>query len=200
MFARVGDCRRIVHRGTEVLVPDLVGFRHIERLVAEPGREIHALDLVAWEQGEASGVRDVGIPMLDDEARAAYRRRLSEIDEDIADADACNDLRRRELAERDREYLVAELARAVGWAGRTRTTGASDERARTAVTRSVRYALKRLTEHQPELGRHLGRAIRTGTYCSFEPDELSGLTWNTRSSPVVEGVQNGSQGMLSKPH
>jgi len=83
------------------------------------------------------------------------------------------------LAERDREYLLAELRSAVGLAGRQRVTGGSAERARTAVTRSVRYALGRLAEHHPTAAAHLEQRVRTGTYCSYAPDPVSVIEWET---------------------
>jgi hypothetical protein len=49
----------------------------------------------------------VGLPVLDDEARDAYRRRLAEVDDDIEEAERMNDLGRLELAKRDRDYLIA---------------------------------------------------------------------------------------------
>ena len=52
---------------------------------------------------------DVGLPTLDEEAKASYRRRLAEVEDDIAEAQRNHDDARRELAERDRDYLVAEL-------------------------------------------------------------------------------------------
>jgi hypothetical protein len=117
--------------------------------------------------------------VLDDQAREAYRRRLAEVDDDIDDATAMNDLARRELAERDREYLIAELRSAVGLAGRHRSTGGSSERARTAVTRSVRYALARLAQHHPAAATHLEQRVRTGTYCCYHPDPISIVEWET---------------------
>ena len=146
-FRRVGGTRVLGFRGLQVVLPELKGFRYLERLLAEPGREFHVLDLVGVEQGTlrtaAIGAGDAGLPVLDDEARAAYRRRLADIEEDIEEATRTNDLGRVELAERDRDYLIAELSRAVGLGGRSRTVGGTAERARTSVARSLRYALQR---------------------------------------------------------
>lgn len=166
--------------GVTATMADLVGLRYVARLLAEPGREFHALDLTAVEQGTLPGARVAvaeGLPVLDDQARRAYRRRLADIEEDIEDATARNDLGRLALAERDREYLLAELRRAVGLDHRPRTTGGSAERARSSVTRSIRYGLGRLGDHQPDLASHLERRILTGMYCSYRPDPLFVVAW-----------------------
>jgi hypothetical protein len=119
-----------------------------------------------------------GLPALDAQARDAYRRRLAEVEDDLEDARRCNDPTRAELAERDRDYLVAELARAIGLGGRLRTVGSDAERARTAVTRTLRYAIDQLTERHPTLAAHLDNCVRTGTYCSYRPDPLLRVVWS----------------------
>src|SRR5690606_17841773 len=105
------------------------------------------LDLVNLEAGNAGPAtslaqqsdlgpdRGAGMPAIDERAREAYRERLDEVEADIDDAHANNDLARIELAQRDRDYLVDELARAIGLGGRIRTVGGDAERARTSVTR-----------------------------------------------------------------
>ena len=181
-FSCTGSVRTVVLGGITTSLPDLKGFRYLERLLSAPGREFHVLDLVAVDEGvlpAGNEARQDGLIVLDDRAREAYRRRLAEVQDDIDDATAMNDLARRELAERDRDYLIAELRSAVGLAGRPRTTGGSAERARTAVTRAIRYGLDRLADHHPVAATHLGQRIRTGTYCSYSPDPLAPVEWDT---------------------
>ncbi len=165
--------------GESVLVKDLKGFRYLRRLLAEPGREFHVLDLVAVETGTlrtpTSEVR--GIPVLDDVAREAFRRRLADIDDDIDEATRLNDLGRIAKAEMDRQYLVNELTRGVGLGGRARLAGGSSERARTAVARSLRYALDELATRHRQAADHLRASVRTGTYCAYAPDPLAAITW-----------------------
>ncbi len=185
-----GDTRTICYGDRTVLMRDLKGFRYVERLLLDPGREFHVLDLVSVERGSLPTGHVVGhdevlgdgmgegFPVIDDDAREAYRRRLAEVEADIEEATQMNDLGRVELAERDRDYLVAELASAVGLGGRTRSVGGTSERARTAVTRSLRYALKRLAEHHPALAAHLEQHVHTGTYCVYRPDSLSPVVWD----------------------
>ncbi len=189
-FLRDAGLRVASFAGSSVVVRDLVGLRYVERLLAEPGRELHVLDLVAVERGSlptsrsgaAEGLHegDAALPLLDDRARDAYRRRLADIDDDIDEAERLGDLGRLEKAQLDREYLVTELGRAVGLGGRLRRTGGGAERARTSVARSIRYAIDQLARHHPALAAHLRRGVRTGTYCCYEPDPLTPVAWRTR--------------------
>ena len=99
------------------------------------------------------------------------------MEEDIDEATRLNDLGRLELAARDREYLVAELSSAAGLGFRPRTVGGTSERARTSVTRSLRYSIDRLSEHHPALAAHLSQCVHTGTYCTYTADPTAPLTW-----------------------
>jgi hypothetical protein len=172
-----------------VHVKDLKGIRYLRRLIAEPGREFHVLDLVAVEHGtlRASGPavdaslgtrrEEDPLPVLDRAAVEAYRRRLAEVDEDIDEATQGNDLGRLAKAQADREYLIGELTSAAGLGGRIRTTGGSSERARTSVARSLRYALAELAACHPGVAEHLRTSVRTGTYCSYQPDPYARVDW-----------------------
>jgi tetratricopeptide (TPR) repeat protein len=186
-----GDIRTMDFDGHTVLIQDLKGCRYLERLLREPNREYHVLDLIGVEQGSLPIVprpvdhtaehhepSHAGLH-LDDQARAAYQRRLLDIDEDIEDATRQNDLARIALAQDDREYLINELARAIGLGGRSRVAGATSERARTSVTRSLRYTMKRIGEHHPKLGDHLQTTVTTGTYCVYQPDPRVQAEWTT---------------------
>jgi hypothetical protein len=193
-FRRDGEMRTLALGGEQVHVRDLKGLRYVERLLTEPGREFHVLDLIAVEHGAlpsphrtgadlddglAPAAERVGggLPLLDDRAKAAYRRRLAEVDDDIEEARRNHDLARAELAEADRAYLVAELARAVGLGNRPRTAGGSGERARTSVARAIRYAIARVAEHHRPLAAHLDQHVETGTYCRYVPDERAPIVW-----------------------
>lgn len=192
-FTRDGDTRTVCFGDLTVPMRDLKGFHYLERLLADPGRELAVLDLAGAETGwlptgptvghddvvVRSGGVGAGLVMFDDEARRAHRRRLADVDEDIEEPTQIHDVRRLELAEADREHLIAELSRAVGLGGCARTTGGAAERARTSVTRSLRYALGRLDDHHPALAAHLDRCVHTGTDCRYAPDPLTPIEWHT---------------------
>ncbi len=97
-----GDYWSVTFDRHTVRVRDLKGRRYLARLLADPGREYHVLDLVATESGQTAAVgrtpnrecRTRGSaagPLLDAPAKEAYRRRLGEIEDDIAEALATGD-------------------------------------------------------------------------------------------------------------
>jgi tetratricopeptide (TPR) repeat protein len=189
VFRREGDFWSVIFDGRTVHVRDLKGMRYLARLLADPGREYHVLDLVAAETGPdaqidsdqladlpRSAFGDAG-EILDARAKDAYRRRLAEIDDDIEQARAIGDAERAAQADTERGFLVRELARAIGLSGRGRRAASASERARVSVTRAVRQAMARVGEHHPQLGEHLNRTIRTGTYCAYFPDPRTPAAW-----------------------
>jgi Ribonuclease G/E len=115
--------------------------------------------------------------LLDERAKQTYRRRLTEIEEDIEEPRTMGDVERAAHADAERECLLRELARAVGLGGRDRRAGSAAERARSAVTRAIRHGLARIREHNPSLAEHLDRTIRTGTYCAYVPGSRVPVVW-----------------------
>jgi tetratricopeptide (TPR) repeat protein len=188
VFRREGDYWSLIFGGRTVRVRDLKGVRYLARLLADPGREYHVLDLVAAETGRAadaagkaaelprSALGDAG-PILDARAKNAYRRRLAEIDDDIDHARATGDAERAAQATAERDFLVRELAHAFGLGGRDRRAASASERARAGATRAIRQAITRIGEHHPQLAEHLTRTVRTGTYCAYLPDPRAPAEW-----------------------
>ena len=123
-----------------------------------------------------SALGDAG-EILDAQAKDAYRRRLAEIDDDIDQAHAAGDGERAAQADAERDFLIRELAGAVGLGGRDRRAASASERARAGVTRAIRQAITRIADHHAQLGEHLDHAIRTGTYCAYLPDPRAPVSW-----------------------
>jgi len=79
------------------------------------------------------------------------------------------------------EFIAAELGRAVGLGGRDRRTGSNAERARVNTTRAIRTTIKRIGERHPRLGSHLEVSVKTGIFCSYDPDPESSVSWEHRA-------------------
>ena len=187
-FRREGEYWTIQFEGDPFRIRDTKGMRYLARLLAEPGRELHALDLARADQADGNGARpeagelgsdafgDAG-PVLDAEARSAYRGRLAELREQRDEATAWNDPERAARADAEIDELTRQLAAAVGLGGRERLASSPAERARLSVTRAIRGALARIEEQRPDLGSHFNATIRTGTFCSYVPDPRLRVQW-----------------------
>ncbi len=141
------------------------GLADLARLVRDPEREIHALDLVG-ALADQHGVDDG----IDATAKAQYEERLRELQAELEEAEGHHDVARAEKAQVEFDQIVDELTRAHGLGGRQRTSGDAAERARSTVTWRIRAAIKKIDGQLPLLARHLRAAVRTGTWCQYAPE------------------------------
>jgi hypothetical protein len=179
VFFREGDYWSIAYERDLIRLKDSKGLGYLARLLATPGREIHALDLAAGEgasERERAALGDAG-ELLDAEAKRAYKARLEDLEDEHAEAEAFADPERAAQAAEERDFLVRELAQAVGLHGRDRKAASAAERARVSVTRAIRSSLARIGEESPELGKHFERTVRTGTFCVYDPDPRAPIDW-----------------------
>ena len=127
----------------------------------------------------AHGLHDMSGTPADDildrrQARAAYRQRLADVDEELAEAEQWHDTERASGLRAEKDFLVRELAAATGLSGRPRQLGSDSERARLNVTRAIRSAISRVRDRAPDAAAHLDQAVRTGTRCSYSPPDRQG--------------------------
>jgi tetratricopeptide (TPR) repeat protein len=187
VFRREGEYWSLAYEGDAFRLKDSKGLRYLARLLASPGTEVHALELASAERGQAprrpvergltaSRAGDAG-EILDPQAKEEYRQRLAALDEQLEEAHVFGDPERAVRAERERDFLVRELAGALGLGGRHRRAASQAERARVSVTRAIRAAIARIGEQSHVLGDHLQRTIRTGTFCSYAPDPRALPDW-----------------------
>jgi AAA ATPase domain len=163
---QVGDMWQASYHGSTVFLRDTKGLHDLAVLIASPGADLAAVTLAGGEGLEGAAAE----PMLDRAALHAYRRRLAELDDELAAANEHADLARHRRAADEREQLLVELRRATRPGGVPRGLASSTaERARKAVTARIRDAIHRIAETHPELGAHLDRSVRTGTTCSYSP-------------------------------
>jgi non-specific serine/threonine protein kinase len=188
VFKREGEYWTLDYQGQVSRLKDRGGLRYLATLLANPHREILALDLVsgATPKPSGDGWKDPDVsassipamePLLDDQAKAAYRARLEGLEGELSEAERFNDPERASRARAERDQLTRELTRAVGLGGRDRPSGSPAERARISVTKSIKAALNSIAATNPAFGRHLASTIRTGTFCSYSPDPQAPVHW-----------------------
>src|SRR3989441_9876007 len=192
LFRKEGEYWTLGYAGQLCRLKDARGLAHLTQLLRSPGTEFHALDLVrgnstgplASRDAEATvaskgQVREADLHIgnlgdagewLDAQAKASYRHRLAELHEELQAAKALGRIAQAEVAEREIQALVAELAHATGLGGRDRRAASAAERARPSVTRSIKSAMSHIAAPQPAFGQLLARCLKTGTDCCFTPD------------------------------
>jgi predicted ATPase len=209
VLRKEGEYWTVGYAGTEIRLKDMKGLAYIARLLRCPGIEVHALDLA---RGEATpdasdryqlatfslkrqeldnaglhvgGLGDAG-DMLDDQAKATYRRRLAELRDELEEAKELGRIDRAESAEREIEALTTELSRATGLGGRNRRASSAAERARQSVTRGIKSALSKITNENVVLGQLLSRCVKTGIYFCYKPDANHTICWDSAAPNLEE--------------
>ncbi|MCW3022953.1 MAG: hypothetical protein JWR30_2275, partial [Conexibacter sp.] len=178
-----GEIWTVTGAGAVVRLKDRKGLQYLAALLERPDVEIHAIELVsgpvdaAARGAAATADRDETVlseggdagELLDPTAKAAYRERVVELREELDEAERFHDVERVARLREELDFIGAELARAVGLGGRDRKAGSAAERARVNVTRAIRAAVRAIAEHDPRLGHHLERSVRTGVFCAYQP-------------------------------
>src|SRR5271170_288869 len=187
VFRKEGEYWALGHGGHAFRLQDTKGLGYIAHLLRHPAVEFHVLDLLGGiasqreadesqpvhglprgdEELEKAGMHITGLgdagEMLDEQAKAAYRRRLSELREELEAAREAGNPERAEQVEQEIDALKKELSRAVGLGGRNRRAASASERARQSITKSIKSVLERIAQSDGGLGDILSRGIRTGT-------------------------------------
>lgn len=168
---REGKVWALEYQGRTAHMSDTKGLRDLHQLLLQPGQQISSVLLYAPDAGDvARAVRAFGSdPVLDEQAKAQYRRRIEALDEQI---DRTLQFERDEEAaelDREREALLEELRSATGLGGRSRKLDDASDRARKAVTARIKDTLRKMQEVHPELALLLRDHVSTGASCMFSP-------------------------------
>jgi AAA ATPase domain len=190
------------------------GLGYLAHLLRHPAAEFHVLDLAGeiagqrdddesiqsahglprgYEDLEKAGIRvgslgDAG-EMLDEQAKLAYRRRVSELREELEAASERGNVEGAEKAGQEIEALTSELSRAVGLGGRNRRAASASERARQSIGKTIKSVLERIAQSDARLGDLLSRCVKTGTFCSYQPDPSFPIAWEFGATTVELEVQ-----------
>ncbi|MEU4661392.1 AAA family ATPase [Micromonospora chalcea] len=172
-FRPDGPVWRLGYGGVVVHLPDAKGLHDLRLLLSRPGTDVPAVELLDPAAGpELVAARRLGAdPVLDDEAKARYRRHLRRLDDEIDRAAVRHDERRLSALDAERAALLDQLRTAAGLAGRSRRLGDQAERARKAVTGRIRDTLRRIDQRHPALAAHLRESVTTGGACRYLPPE-----------------------------
>lgn len=172
LFKREGDFWVVRYNGVGVTLRDSKGLAYLAILLRDPGREHHVAELSSrW----LPALPSTSSPTLDAAAVKSYKRRLVDIDEDLQEAERCNDIERAAALAAEADSLTSQLVSAFGLNGRARDLDDQRERIRKAVTARIRSSIRKTADQHETLGAHLANSVRTGTFCSYSPE--SPVSW-----------------------
>jgi hypothetical protein len=192
-FRKEGEFWTISYRDATFRLKDAKGLHYIAYLLARPGQRIHVFDLIEAVEGSAPNgrttihpesedleiVREIGgpEPTLDTRARSEYRARLRDLQVELDEAERTNDLGRSERLRTEIEMVGEELNGSSGLAGHARAASGSAERASKLVGKNIRSALGKIRHEDSALGRNFAATIRTGYFCSYQPEPDHPISW-----------------------
>ncbi|MHA6759560.1 hypothetical protein [Streptacidiphilus sp. PAMC 29251] len=154
---RFGRRWQLARGGCTVVVEDSVGMFHLSVLIANPGREIPAVDLVTGLSALGGGRNNTFAstqPMLDHAAIREYRQRLKVLQAEIAESESGFELddKSADRARVERDWILSQLTGTVGIGGRVRQFSDGRERSRISVSKAIRRTIDRIAEVDPALG------------------------------------------------
>jgi hypothetical protein len=223
IFRKEGEYWAIGYGRKSFRLKDTKGLGHLAHLLQHPAAEFHVLDLAGGigSQREAGETSQSGLPhgdedlekagihigslgdageMLDDQAKVAYRRRLSELREELEEAKELGNVERAEKAEAEIDALTSELSRAVGLGGRNRKAASASERARQSIAKTIKSVVERIAQSDARLGDILSRCIKTGTFCSYQPNADFPIAWEFDAITIEPAQHPTSNGEPAPAH
>lgn len=163
-IARRNGFWEITYQGSLARVIELKGLNDIATLLQSPGNEFHCTELMG------AAVQSEGEDLLDPKAKQAYRRRLQQLRDEIAEKEELHDHEGKATLQREYDALLAHLSACLGLGGKTRKTNDTVDKVRSAVTWRIRKAIRVLEQENAGLARHLNASIKTGVFCSYRPE------------------------------
>ncbi len=164
-FSVKGEFWELCYQGETVAVKDAKGLHDIARLLTEPEKAIHCVELIGATIEDGSATLT-----LDAQAKQNYQNRLRRLQIQIEEAEMYQHSEQLVQLQEEYDQLIDHLSGALGLAGKARKVGSPIEKARSAVTWRIRSAIKKIESQHPALGRHLSQSIKTGTLCRYQPE------------------------------
>jgi len=189
LFIEPNEYWTIRYQGHVALIKSTRGLHYLAVLLRDPGREFHVRELLAHPlhasapsagvavPEQVAGGLFYGFPVLDAQAKAEYKRRINELRDELEEAERVNNAQRKTEIQTELQAICEHLAYAVGLWGRDRKTCSDGERARSAVTKCIKKAIRKIGEAIPSLGYHFADSIKTGYFCSYNPHPDRAVAW-----------------------
>jgi hypothetical protein len=81
----------------------------------------------------------------------------------------------------------------VGLGGRNRRAASASERARQSVTKTIKAVVDRIVQSDAALGDIFSRCIKTGNFCSYQPDPNFLIAWEFAATAIDMTIESTEQ-------
>ena len=165
LFILKGNVWEMSYKNTSIILKDAKGFHDIHKLLCQPAKEFHCLDLMEAIIDESNNTQ-----AIDAKAKSEYLKRIKELQLEIDEAENLNQIEKIDSLREEYDGILDYLSQSLGLSGKTRKVGSTIEKARSAVTWRIRNSIKKIDKVHPELAKHLSKSIKTGTFCMYAPE------------------------------
>jgi hypothetical protein len=213
-FRKEGEYWTVGYGAKTVRLKNTRGLGYLANLLRYPTVEFHVLNLLggtaSQRKEDETGESDLSLPRgtedlkkagihvtrpgdagdtLDERAKVAYGRRVSELKEELQRAKKLGNVERADQAEEEIDALTKELSRVIGLGGRSRRAASASERARQSIAKAIKSVLDRIAQSDATLGDLFSRCIKTGTFCSYQPDPDFPIAWEFAATGVDSAIE-----------
>ncbi len=164
-FLKEHDLWQISFEGKLIRATEVKGFCDLIKLLQNPEKEFHCAELMG------SGLDMKAEPLFDEKAKRSYQKKILELQEEIRSSENNNDLQRTTMLHKEYDDIVDHLTSSLGIKGSIRKSHDTLDKTRSAVTWRIRTAIQKIEKNHPILGKHLSMSIKTGLFCSYNPEK-----------------------------
>lgn len=171
-FVQEGHGWLVRFGGIDKRVEPGIGMIYLQALLAAPGKSFTVAQLFSIARPQFRDVPTARAePKMDATAARAIWLRIRELDADIDKARKDGDTTAEDVATREKETLLEELAQS-NFAGRMKVESSDQKRLLDRVRNRVNGAIKSIMEQHSKAGEHINASVRRGTTMVYEPVEV----------------------------
>ncbi|MBA3017250.1 hypothetical protein KKG29_05805 [Patescibacteria group bacterium] len=178
IFRKEGQMWTLCYGGVTKYLKHSKGLLYISYLLGSPFQEYHVAELVKVAETPGKEVLSFSSGEVSTkETVANYRKRLTDIHNELAEADETEDLLLKKELLKEKQGLEKQLLQAVGMGGKLKKNPDETKRQANAVSEAITRSLKTIDKNHHSLWQHLLNAINRGEYLSYAPE--TDISWIT---------------------
>jgi hypothetical protein len=162
-FQQQGKNWCICYEGKEIILPDSKGMAYIQYLLLHPNKDVAAIELQVLSSKIANFTVDLmQYDQADHKTITQVLQRKNDLEKTTPDSPEISKLK---------DYLKNSTR-----GGKSSIFTTANEKARQTVQKAINVAIQKIVDSHDALGSHLRNSIKTGLFCTYQPDTK--INWN----------------------